>query len=83
MFAGDELLQTWVLHHLQIIGEAVGRLSDSLKERHPEIPWRQIAAMRNILVHDCFAIEVNEDRDVVERDVPDLKVKIDSIPISL
>ena len=78
-FAGDELLQTWVLHHLQIIGEAVGRLSDSLKEQHPEIPWRQIVAMKNILVHDCFAIDVNEVWNVVERDLPDLKTKVDSV----
>jgi uncharacterized protein with HEPN domain len=78
-FAGDELLQTWVLHHLQIIGEAVGRLSDSLKENHPEVPWREIVAMRNILVHDYFAVDVTELWNVVENDLPDLKVKIDSI----
>jgi len=82
-FADDELLQTWVVHHLQIIGEAVGRLSDPLKEKHPEVPWREIVAMRNILVHDYFAIDVDKVWNVVERDLPDLKVKIDSILKSL
>jgi uncharacterized protein with HEPN domain len=78
-FASDELLQTWVVHHLQIIGEAVGRLSDSLKANHPEIPWREIVAMRNILVHDYFAVDVEEVWNVVENDLPGLKVKIDPI----
>ena len=59
-FARDELLQTWVVDHLQRIGEAVGRLTDPLKEQHPEVPWREIVAMRNILVHDYFAVNIDE-----------------------
>jgi uncharacterized protein with HEPN domain len=78
-FTRDELLQTWVVHHLQIIGEAVGRLSDPLKKQHPEVPWREIVAMRNILVHDYFAVDADEVWNVVERDLPGLKIKIDSI----
>lgn len=82
-FSDDELLQTWVVHHLQIIGEAVGRLSESLKAKHPEVPWREIVAMRNILVHDYFAIDAGKVWNVVEQNLPDLKVKIDSILKSL
>ena len=82
-FASDELLQVWVVHYLQIIGEAVARLSDSLKEKHPEVPWRQIIAMRNILVHDYFAVDVDEVWAVVEHELPGLKSKIDSILQSL
>ncbi|HEY5531495.1 MAG TPA: DUF86 domain-containing protein [Candidatus Anoxymicrobiaceae bacterium] len=82
-FASDELLQVWVVHYLQIIGEAVARLSDSLKEKHPEVPWRQIIAMRNILVHDYFAVDVDEVWAVAEHELPGLKSKIDSILQSL
>ena len=78
-FERSELLQTWVVHNLQIVGEAVRRLSDSLKERHAEVPWRKIVAMRNILVHDYFAVDVDEVWTVVECDLPALKIKIDSI----
>ncbi|MBU1671891.1 MAG: DUF86 domain-containing protein [Actinobacteria bacterium] len=78
-FADDELLQTWVVYHLQIIGEAVGRLSDPLKVQHSEVPWREIVAMRNILVHDYFAVDATEVWNVVENDLPALKGKIDSI----
>lgn len=37
-FDRDELVQTWMIHHLQIIGEAAGRLSDAFREKHPENP---------------------------------------------
>jgi uncharacterized protein with HEPN domain len=78
-FKGDELLQTWVVYHLQIIGEAARKLSDDLCEAHPEIPWAQIVAMRNILVHDYFAVDVDEVWAVVNRDLSGLKKKISAV----
>ena len=78
-FESSELLQTWVVHNLQIVGESARRLSDSLKEQHAEVPWKEIVAMRNILVHDYFAVDVDEIWNVVERDLPELKNKIDSV----
>ena len=78
-FETDELLQTWVVHHIQIIGEAVRKLSDALRSAHPEIPWAQIIAMRNIVVHDYFGVDTQEVWAAVERDLPDLKRKIQAI----
>ena len=78
-FETDELLQTWVVHHIQIIGEAVRKLSDALRSAHPEIPWAQIIAMRNIVVHDYFGVDTDEVWAAVERDLPDLKRKIQAI----
>ena len=75
-FDRDELVQTWVVHHLQIIGEAVRALSDETPDRRPEIPWAQIAGMRNILVHDYFGIDLNEVWTSVERDMPLLKAAV-------
>ena len=49
-FEREELLQNWVVHHAQIIGEAARKVSDVLRRAHPEVPWVQIAAMRNVLV---------------------------------
>ena len=45
-FEKDELIQTWMLHHLLILGEAAARLSDEFRESHAEIPWSQIIGMR-------------------------------------
>lgn len=78
-FERDELVQNWVVHHLQIIGEAVRNLSSSLKEQHREVPWSQITGMRNILVHDYFAIDVEAVWQAVERDLPELKRKVDAL----
>ena len=75
-FERDELLQTWIVHHIQIIGEATRKVSDRLRAAHPGIPWPEIIAMRNVLVHDYFGVDVVEVWATVERDLPDLKQKI-------
>lgn len=72
----DELIQTWVVHHIQIIGEAARRLSEEARLKHDEIPWPAIIAMRNILVHDYFTVDVEEVWSTVERDLPPLKAEI-------
>lgn len=78
-FDRDELVQTWIVHHLQIIGEAVRGLSEEVRSAHPNVPWAQIAAMRNILVHDYFGIDLEEVWAAVARDVPALKAKVAAI----
>ncbi len=77
VFDRDELLQTWVVHHIQIIGEASRKLSDTFRTEHSEVPWPQIIAMRNILVHDYFGIDEEEVWNAVQRDIPELKQKVE------
>lgn len=69
-FRKDELIQTWVLHHIQILGEAAARISDEFQEKHPDTPWFKIIGMRNILVHDYFHIDIDVVWSVVENDLP-------------
>jgi len=78
-FEQEELIQTWIVHHLQIIGEAARGLSSDLKNQHPEMPWPKIIGMRNILVHHYFGIDVDVVWAVVERDLPDLKLRIETL----
>jgi uncharacterized protein with HEPN domain len=78
-FDADELVRTWMVHHLQIIGEACRALSPELRDRHPEVPWRAIVGMRNILVHSYFDIDAEAVWNAVERDVPALKATIERI----
>jgi uncharacterized protein with HEPN domain len=75
-FEHDELIQTWIVHHLQIIGEAASALSDCFREKYPEVPWSKIIGMRNILIHNYFSIDVDVVWAVVVNDIPDLKQKI-------
>lgn len=59
-FQTSELIQNWVIHHIQIIGEAAGKLSESLRKARTEVPWPQIIKMRHVLVHDYFGIDLEE-----------------------
>jgi uncharacterized protein with HEPN domain len=72
----DELVQVWTVHHLQIIGEAARALSPAYRQAHPEVPWARIIAMRNILVHDYFAVDLEEVWSAVEQDLPVLKRQV-------
>jgi len=51
-YVADRMLRGAVERHLEIIGEAAGKVSKSFQDAHPEIPWRQIIAQRHVLVHE-------------------------------
>jgi uncharacterized protein with HEPN domain len=76
-FERDELLQTWMVHHLQIIGEACRALSADFVRRHAHVPWPKVIGMRNILVHHYFGIDLDAVWAVIERDLPELKNEIE------
>lgn len=78
-FDSDELVRVWCLRHVEIIGEAVARLTDELKARHPIQPWRDIVAMRNLLIHGYFDIDWHAVWLVVERDLPPLRKAVEAI----
>ena len=75
----DDLIGTWVLHHLQMIGEAARSLSQPLKRAHPEIAWRQLIDFRNVVVHQYFSVDMAIVRAVVDHDLADLKAKVEAI----
>lgn len=76
VFDDDELIQTWVLHHLQIIGEAVRALSSATTSESEDIEWSKIIGMRNILVHNYFSIDTDIVWSVIENDLQLLKNKV-------
>ena len=64
------------MRHLQIIGEAAYALPQELRDQRPDIPWAEIIGMRHILVHDYFVIDIDIVWDAIQRDLPDLKGKV-------
>ena len=75
-FFSDRKTQDAVVRNLEIIGEAIKRVSVTLKEAHPDIAWKPIAGMRDKLIHDYFGVNLQLVWDVVEGDLPVLQQKI-------
>jgi uncharacterized protein with HEPN domain len=75
-FLKDEVMPAAVLHHLTVIGEAVSRLSAGLRERHPEVPWQQIIAVRHRIVHAYFDLDWQILWDAATGDIPELRQQI-------
>jgi uncharacterized protein with HEPN domain len=78
-FEKEDLIQTWIIHHLLILGEAVAGLSDAFKEQHSDIPWFKIVGMRNVLIHNYFGIDLDVVWSVVEDDLPELQRYIEAL----
>jgi uncharacterized protein with HEPN domain len=71
-FDADEDMQIVLVHLIQVIGEAASGLSDELTSEHAEVPWRQIVAIRNRVVHGYFEVDLDILWDVAVIDVPRL-----------
>lgn len=71
--------QDAVMRRLEIIGEAVKNIPSQIKDVHPEIPWRKIAGMRDIVIHEYFGISMGLVWRVITSDLIELKEKIESI----
>jgi uncharacterized protein with HEPN domain len=68
----DDEKQSAILYQVIVLGEATKRLSSEFCSRHPEIPWKEIAGMRDILIHQYDRINLETLWDVIHQDIPQL-----------
>jgi uncharacterized protein with HEPN domain len=79
VFESDELIQNWMINHISLIGEACRSLPDDFQAAHANIPWADIIGMRNLLIHHYFGIDTDAVWAVIERDIPELKLNIQTL----
>ena len=75
-FRSSTLIQDAVIRQLEIIGEAVRRLSPEFRTSCPEVPWQDITGMRTKLIHDYFGVDIEKAWITAQDDIPHLKHQI-------
>lgn len=75
-FNEDSLVQDGVIRQLEIIGEASKRISENSKADYKDVPWRDIAGMRDKLIHDYLGTDIKAVWETAKDDIPDLKSKL-------
>ena len=78
-FRTNTLIQDAVIRQIEIIGEATKRLSEKTRTRNPDIPWQDIAGMRDKLIRDYFGVDIEKVWLTLQVDIPTLKKHISKI----
>ena len=78
-FLDDEVLKRAIVRSLEIIGEATKKIPADIKYKWKEIEWKNMAGMRDKLIHDYFGINYNIVWDVIKNKIPELSLQIDKV----
>ncbi len=78
-FQTDTKTQDAVMRNLEIIGEATKQLSETIRQQAPHIPWRNIARMRDKLIHHYFGVNLDIVWHVIQDDLPPLKTAVEGV----
>lgn len=76
VYMRESMIQDAVIRNLEIIGEAAKRVDDNYRKEHPLIPWRNMAALRDVLIHQYEGVDLGQVWSVVQKDLPPLRQAI-------
>ena len=79
VFMDSPMAQDAVVRNFEVIGEAVKQIPGFLKEKRPDIPWRRIAGLRDVLIHQYMSVDLEAVWAIVEEDLPILKQAVTEI----
>jgi len=78
-FIRDDKTMSAVIRKFEIIGEATKQISDDIRQKHPEIPWKEMAGMRDRLIHFYSGVDYNLVWETINKRIPDVKPLIRKI----
>ena len=78
-FNKDVQCQDAVIRRIEIIGEAARRVSDETRGKYPQIPWHEMAGMRNLVIHEYDVVDINQVWDTVHNKIPSLIKELSKI----
>ena len=79
IFLENFMMQDAIMHQIEIVGEASNSISDKFQDEHSDLPWMQMRAIRNKIVHDYRGINLHIIWDTVKNDLPALKAQIQTL----
>ncbi|NBC26830.1 MAG: DUF86 domain-containing protein [Bacteroidetes bacterium] len=78
-FKENRLIQDAVVRNFEIIGEAAKNVSNQTREKYSHIPWKQMAGMRDKLIHNYMGVDLNAVWNTIEEIIPDLRNELDNV----
>lgn len=82
-FLTDSKTQDAVIRRLEIIGEAAKNIHEEIRGKYPHVPWKQIAGMRDVLIHAYAGVNIRRVWKVIREDVPRLKEMVEDLKSNL
>ncbi|OGI30800.1 MAG: hypothetical protein A2271_02915 [Candidatus Moranbacteria bacterium RIFOXYA12_FULL_35_19] len=73
------MVQDAVARRLEIIGEAVRNIPESFRKKYPKVPWKKIAGLRDVLIHEYFGVDMELVWKIANKDIPKLKNQVANI----
>jgi uncharacterized protein with HEPN domain len=78
-FMQNKMIQDAVIRNFEIIGEATKRLSPELRSQYSDVPWQQMAGLRDVLIHDYLKVNLNLVWQIIEQNLSNLKRQVTAI----